>query len=143
MNTVNLDAIIIYVKGMNNLKRLLITLLPPAAVFIIFLMKDFIYSIINNLPQCQFHKMTGLLCPGCGNTRALKSLLSLNIIDALRYNITLPLIIAALILFYIQSVISIWHGPVILFPKKISVYIVLCILLVFYFIIRNFINFMP
>lgn len=37
-------------------------------------------------PVCQFHRLTGLNCPGCGMTRALHALLHGNISAALRDN---------------------------------------------------------
>lgn len=41
--------------------------------------------------QCLIYEHTGWLCPGCGNTRAVKALLRLNIVAALRYNMLFPL----------------------------------------------------
>jgi hypothetical protein len=37
-------------------------------------------------PQCPFHALTGLLCPGCGATRALAALLHGNFGEAMRLN---------------------------------------------------------
>ncbi len=37
-------------------------------------------------PVCQFHRLTGLDCPGCGGTRALYALLHGNVSAALRDN---------------------------------------------------------
>jgi uncharacterized protein DUF2752 len=37
-------------------------------------------------PVCQFHKLTGLNCPGCGATRALYALLHGNFLLALKDN---------------------------------------------------------
>lgn len=37
-------------------------------------------------PVCQFHKLTGLNCPGCGMTRALYALLHGNFLTALHDN---------------------------------------------------------
>ena len=38
-------------------------------------------------PVCQFHKLTGLNCPGCGMTRALYALLHGNFLTALHDNV--------------------------------------------------------
>jgi hypothetical protein len=47
-------------------------------------------------PFCLFHKLTGLLCPGCGGTRALYHLLHGHVMVALHLNallvISLPLL---------------------------------------------------
>lgn len=36
---------------------------------------------------CVFYKLTGLKCPGCGNTRAAVALLSFDFEEMLRYNL--------------------------------------------------------
>ncbi len=40
---------------------------------------------------CLLHEITGLLCPGCGNSRAALALLRLDIRAALEYNLLFPL----------------------------------------------------
>ena len=40
---------------------------------------------------CLFHRLTGLLCPGCGNTRAAVALMRLELSAALSYNLFAPL----------------------------------------------------
>lgn len=40
---------------------------------------------------CLFYRVTGLLCPGCGNSRAALALLRLDIGAALEYNLLFPL----------------------------------------------------
>jgi hypothetical protein len=37
-------------------------------------------------PVCEFHRLTGLNCPGCGGTRALYALLHGDLVTALRDN---------------------------------------------------------
>jgi hypothetical protein len=46
-------------------------------------------------PVCQFHKLTGLNCPGCGSTRALYALLHGNFSTALRDNALFVFLLAA------------------------------------------------
>ena len=43
-------------------------------------------SSYNFYPACQFHRLTGLNCPGCGGTRALYALLHGRFSTALRDN---------------------------------------------------------
>lgn len=40
------------------------------------------------LPKCSLHSLTGLYCPGCGNTRATQALLSGDLSGAVRQNIS-------------------------------------------------------
>jgi hypothetical protein len=47
-------------------------------------------------PACQFHRLTGLNCPGCGMTRALYALLHGNFSAALRDNALFVLVLGAL-----------------------------------------------
>jgi hypothetical protein len=44
-------------------------------------------------PECPFHRLTGLYCPGCGSTRALYQLLHGHLSQAVAYN---PAMVAAL-----------------------------------------------
>ena len=46
-------------------------------------------------PVCQFHRLTGLNCPGCGATRALYALLHGDFSTALRDNVLLVVAIPA------------------------------------------------
>lgn len=40
--------------------------------------------------ECPFHVLTGLYCPGCGNSRALHALAEGHFAEALRYNYLMP-----------------------------------------------------
>jgi hypothetical protein len=55
-------------------------------------------------PVCQFHRLTGLNCPGCGATRALYALLHGNFSTALRDNALLVFALAA------GALRGIWFG---------------------------------
>lgn len=55
-------------------------------------------------PVCQFHRLTGLNCPGCGLTRALYALLHGNFSAALHDNALFVLILIAL------TIRGVWFG---------------------------------
>lgn len=56
-------------------------------------------------PQCIFHQVTGLDCPGCGAQRALHQLLHGNLIAALRLNA----------MFVLSLPLAAWYGPRLVF----------------------------
>lgn len=53
-------------------------------------------------PGCIFRKHTGLACPGCGGTRAIRAMMEGNFITAARYNIMLPLLAIGLLIEYLR-----------------------------------------
>ena len=49
-------------------------------------------------PQCPFHALTGLLCPGCGATRALAALVHGHLAEAMHWNGLVVLLLPGLAL---------------------------------------------
>ncbi len=101
----------------------------------------YLFSPAENdfFPQCTFHKMTGLDCPGCGSQRAIHHLLHLRIKESFFSNpllvIAIPYVLLCLYLEYFGGKES--------FPRlrkalysKISVWGILIVILLFW-IIRN------
>ena len=69
-------------------KRLLILLAAFAAAAAVVL--ALFYSGMPLIP-CVFNKLTGLKCPGCGNTRAASALAHLQFAQSFSYNYAYPL----------------------------------------------------
>ncbi|MDR0273091.1 MAG: DUF2752 domain-containing protein [Clostridiales bacterium] len=67
--------------------------------------KDIIIALAPYYPRCNFNYFTGLLCPGCGNTRSVLALINGDIITALRYNISAPFMLIVGIGFYIELIL--------------------------------------
>jgi hypothetical protein len=50
-------------------------------------------------PRCLFHEATGLLCPGCGATRALAALLHGHLAEAMHWNALIVLLLPVALLY--------------------------------------------
>jgi hypothetical protein len=61
-------------------------------------------------PACQFHKVTGWLCPGCGCLRALHQLLHGHIVTAFRYNPMLMMFLPILAWYGARSLRQLGQG---------------------------------
>ena len=52
----------------------------------LWVLKEYYPTHRDFFPRCILHEVTGLYCPGCGTTRAVRSLLCGDFDKALRYN---------------------------------------------------------
>lgn len=88
---------------------------------------------------CIFHKITNLYCPGCGITRAIFSLIQLDIKEAVRNNllfiIMLPFLTIYLITYIFYYIKDINKDPSKIIPKNI--WYILLIITIIFGIIRN------
>ncbi len=88
-------------------------------------------------PPCQFHRVTGLNCPGCGMTRAIYALLHGHFTAALRDNALLLFLLAILLgrsaWVGVQKRRGRWNGQII--PAK-YLWLLLLVALVFS-VLRN------
>ena len=66
-------------------------------------------------PPCPFHALTGLLCPGCGATRALAALVHGNLAEAMHSNglfvVLLPFLLVYLAIAYLRSILGLRSMP--------------------------------
>jgi hypothetical protein len=59
---------------------------------------NIIWKIMNGQMPCVFQELTGLYCPGCGGTRALKALLKGDVITSILYHpLTLYVVFVAVL----------------------------------------------
>lgn len=123
-------------------RRLIILAGVPAVVLCVLLFLYFHNPNVENryyLP-CFFHKLTGLYCPGCGNTRALYALLHLDLFGMLRSNLLFPVLAVLLIWLLAGEYLKLLFGRRILwFPRKISpvIVIVFVAIVIAFAILRN------
>lgn len=117
---------------------LLIAFLP--ILFIAFyLVQDQILHLMFGLPTCPVYAATKLYCPGCGNTRSVAAFFRGDLLTSLHYNITPILVFILMICCYLNLIFYHFDMNYRLRPNKDSYYMIGAILLVIYFLTRNFV----
>ena len=120
-----------------NRIRLALLLLPLVAGLVFLLFRNQIFDFaVSHLPKCPFNKV-GILCPGCGNTRALAALAGGHLIESIFYNPTLFIGGVFILLIYIEQIGLLFGKRIKLIPRKWWFYVILAVLLTAYFIMRN------
>lgn len=90
-------------------------------------------ELMEILPKCIFHKITGLQCPACGSQRALYNLVHGNIIKAFNYNAPAALLFLILFAIYLRAGLYLFlkkHTPPPLKTAKLFLWCYLTILLI-------------
>lgn len=85
--------------------------------------------------DCPIKKITGLYCPGCGVTRMLSSMLTLDFYQAFRYNPLLFINLPIILFLLIESIIAKKEPLYNKIPTKVWVFVI--IILLSYGILRN------
>ena len=89
---------------------------------------------------CVFRRITGLMCPGCGNSRAVQALLRLELKEAFAFNLLFPLEIGYLAWVWIHCCIAyVRRGRFQYTPPWPAVDICALIVIVLWGIVRNLI----
>ena len=87
---------------------------------------------------CSFLRVTGMYCPGCGGTRAVFSLLRLDIVSAVIYNISVPFGLFVYIYYNVRWIIAIVKKDYSYFVgQKYILCIVLAIVIILNCIVKN------
>lgn len=92
----------------------------------------------NIFPKCPFYSLSGIYCPGCGSQRAAHKMLNGNIIEGIRHNYLIALLV--LVLLY-QSFIYIMNSALnkevtnLLHKSKVTLGILITVIL--FWILRN------
>ena len=124
---------------MTKNQKIIIAVSAPIIVILVFVFRDFIMSLSRFLGSCTFHTLTGLWCPGCGNTRSVNAMLHGHFLLAVRNNISIPFLAVVLCGFYIELVFDIFGKKVKILTRKAWIWWTILGLFFVYFIVRNFI----
>ena len=123
--------------GKKNIWRIIILILPVAAAILLKVYYEPFCALLPKVPECVFHRF-GLLCPGCGATRAFLALFWGKVLKSIRLNPAVFLGAVWFALFYIEQAFALFGKKIKLLPRNKWFYIVLVALLIIYFVLRNF-----
>jgi len=90
--------------------------------------------------KCQTYELTGLYCPGCGETRSLHALLHGRILDAFDYNLLFPFVVVVVGWFFLVGLTTlICRKRVMWIPERFPVWIavLLGVIIVLFTVLRN------
>ncbi len=118
-------------------KRLIRSIIIFIAIALLFLLLLFVTK--SDMPSiCLIRQITGLKCPGCGMSRALLSLIQLDIKTAVGYNLlALPILIYIIYIMICAAASYIKSGRVSLFPKPEWLNIAFLVMLIAFTVTRN------
>ncbi|MBE6819099.1 MAG: DUF2752 domain-containing protein [Ruminococcaceae bacterium] len=121
-------------EGVRKVKilRLCALLAVPAAI------AAAVWLLLHIAPyRCPFRTHLGVLCFGCGLTRAFGALFSGQVLKSVRYNPLAIVLLITGILYYIEQWLHLFGKKVTLLPKNKWLWISVAALYVIYCIIRN------
>ena len=122
-------------------RKIAVIALPILAVTGFIILRTNLDFFLGLLPDgCAFYLLTGMQCFACGNTRSVMSLLNGDIISALKFNPTIPVLCVVIILFYAEFAVNTFSKrKITIIPKKTVFLLTLTGLVSCWLIIRNFI----
>ena len=124
----------------NWVLRIFVLAAPILGVICAVLFQNDLTQWAEKFPQCPFYRVTGLLCPACGNTRSVLALLRLDIVSALQYNITPPIIAVLGILLYAEMAARVFGKRLRLVPRS-NVFLGAAVGgILLYYLLRNWIG---
>lgn len=117
-----------------------ISLAAPLCILTIILCRNGITALAESasFPDCTFHRLTGYLCPACGNTRAVLELLHGHIFRSLGYNPMILTLTTVLAVLYAETICLALGKPVRLLPRSNALLFTVVGTVLGYDIIRNF-----
>lgn len=116
-----------------------ISLAVPICILAAILCRNGITALAESasFPDCTFHRLTGYLCPACGNTRAVLELLHGHILRSLGYNPMILTLAAVLVGLYAETVCLALGKPIRLLPRSNALLFTVVGIVLGYDIIRN------
>ena len=114
-------------------------LAPLLAIPLLLLLSPLLSELLPRLiPPCPYHKLLGIYCLGCGGTRSVLALCTLDLITALRQNALVPAGLLLWLLFEIQLGFALFGKKLRLIPKNKWFWGILAAAALLFALLRNF-----
>lgn len=126
-------------KKLSRKQKAGIVVAIPVLLIIVYIFRDDIMGLSRFLGVCVFHEVTGLHCPGCGNTRSLRALLNLHPWIAVRNNPAMPTLAIIGIFAYIELITDVFGKKIKILPRSIPFWYTILGLFGVFYIVRNFV----
>lgn len=95
-------------------------------------------SETNLFPKCPIYSVTGFYCPGCGSQRAAHQILNGNILEGIRHNYMIGLLVMVLLYQgYMYTMNEIFRKSIPNFLHKSKVTLSILIIVILFWILRN------
>lgn len=127
-------------KTNSTLFKIMVVVLPVAAVSLLYFFRNSLIFLGTKFPACPSYTYLHIYCPGCGNTRSVQHLLAGDIAGSIKYNPVPILGIVLLLLAYIELLAGTFNKPLKLVPRSKRFWAVITVCFIIYFVIRNFIK---
>jgi hypothetical protein len=114
----------------------------PVFTLLAFLSREKLIGLSRLFPECSLYKMTGYLCPACGNTRSVRALFGGDILISIGYNATPVLIFSFAVMFYIEFAAFALGKRIRIIPRNYGFLAAFLTALALYYLLRNFILFL-
>lgn len=88
-------------------QKVLVIAVPVALLIILYSAAVFVLKHFT-LPTCPSAYFFHIYCPGCGATRSIAALTQGNILLAMRQNLSIPVMIILVILYYLEFALKVW-----------------------------------
>ncbi|MBE6826462.1 MAG: DUF2752 domain-containing protein [Ruminococcus sp.] len=127
---------------MKTIRKYILIWLPPALLLAACLLQRYLYPLaawLGELMYCPMYENMGILCPGCGGTRAALALLRGDILYSLRCNPSTLGLFIVIVLWYIELVAAKFGKKWKLFPRALWFWCIVLGALIIWAIVRNFV----
>ncbi len=126
---------------LKRIGRYAVIWVPPTLLLAAFLFRTELFGLavkIGRYMFCPLYAFTGILCPGCGGTRATLALLQGDLLLSLRCNPSVVCIVIGLLLFYAEALCKALGKPRKLVPRSLGFWLCMIAVLLIWSVARNF-----